>query len=43
MKRYNDSALDLAEILAEKKKVDEKIQKLELNKRRRNEKQNKSK
>lgn len=44
MRRFsNDAALDLAEILAEKQKVDEKIEKLELNKKRRNEKKNKTK
>jgi hypothetical protein len=44
MKRFsNDTALDLAEILAEKQKIDEKIEKLELNKKRRNEKKNKTK
>ena len=44
MRRFsNDTALDLAEILAEKQKIDEKIEKLELNKKRRNEKKNKTK
>jgi len=38
----SDSALDLAELLVEKERVDEKIRKLELNQKLRNErKQNK--
>jgi hypothetical protein len=43
MKKQIDSALELAEILIEKEKVDKKIEKLEYNKRKRNERKNKTK
>ena len=40
-KNFSDSALELAELFIEKEKVDEKIEKLKLNQKKRNERKTK--